>query len=112
MPAWWYFGKGRWLGNAKPPNDTHVLAKSTYESASIGISESSSLLVNERLETALDRISEALHQPVVVQAFIVGKEAETAVITSEFPVALAPVGIAAEGERNLGDRFLSFERGL
>lgn len=55
-------------------------------------------------------ICQALRQPIVVQAFIEGREAETPVLGLERPVPLNPVGISIEGRRELGDTFLSFER--
>jgi len=109
-PTWWYFGKGLWLNEERPPIGTHVLAKSTYESASIGISSGSSMLSDHDLEERLDATRAGLQQPVVVQTFVTGREAETPVFRVDNLFPLAPVGISIDKQHDVGDTFLSFER--
>jgi D-alanine-D-alanine ligase len=108
--TWWYLGARRWLHERRPPTGLLVLAKSTYESASIGISQRSALALNEQSEEQLDEMVAELAQPVVVQEFIAGREAETPIIAGPQPIVLAPVGISINGENNLDSRFLSYER--
>jgi D-alanine-D-alanine ligase-like ATP-grasp enzyme len=89
---------------------THVLAKSTYESASIGISTASSIVVDRELEKRLDAVGVALQQPVVVQMFVRGRKVETPVLRGKVPFPLTPVGISIDEHHDVGEAFLSFER--
>lgn len=109
--TWWYLGNRKWFNNNRPDAGTHILAKSTYESSSIGISEGSAFIADHDLEERLEVVSKGLNQPIVVQRFIVGREAETPVIVlPEEPLPLGPVGISVGGRQDLGESFLSCER--
>jgi D-alanine-D-alanine ligase len=57
----------------------------------------------------LDLSVTKLNQPVVVQEFIPGREAETPVVVDDRPLALDPVGITIDGKADLGDKFLHFD---
>jgi D-alanine-D-alanine ligase len=107
--AWLYLGGGRWLDDRRPPDGAHVLSKSSYESASIGISQTSSFHVSPGCEAQLDETVSGLGQPVVVQRFIAGTEAETPVVVSDELLVLQPVGISIGAKRTLGAEFLHYD---
>lgn len=107
--TWWYFGGGDWLNEDQPAPGERVIAKSSFESASIGMSPESSFVIGPDANQVLDSIAEALRQPVVVQAFVSGHEAETPVLVFDQVMALPPVGVSVGDRRLLGDQFLDFE---
>lgn len=108
--AWWYLGEGRWLGDRRPPDGMQVISKSTYESASIGISAASLFEMGSSARALLDQTFSELEQPVVVQQFIEGTEAETPVVVDRELLVLDPTGISIDAKRDLGVEFLHFER--
>jgi D-alanine-D-alanine ligase len=58
----------------------------------------------------LDDLIAQLGQPLVVQEFVAGREAETPVFVDGLPIALPSVGISIDGQRKLGDDFLVYEK--
>jgi D-alanine-D-alanine ligase len=107
--AWWYLGRGDWLGDHAPPKGKQLLSKSSYESASIGIGRNARFMMDANANAFLDQSVKELNQPVVVQEFVAGREAETPVVVDVHPLVLAPVGISIDGQTNLGDAFLHFD---
>jgi D-alanine-D-alanine ligase len=65
---------GGWAGDAVPPAGTKVIAKSTFESWSVGVTEDSIFVVDETLEERVGRIADAIGQAVTVQEFVSGTE--------------------------------------
>lgn len=108
--SWWYMGGGAWLNDVSPPTHTRVLCKPTFESASIGITAQSAGSVGASLLLELDNLVAKLGQPMVVQEFVAGREAETPILVDEHSIALPSVGISIDGRRGLGDDFLVFDR--
>jgi D-alanine-D-alanine ligase len=108
-PCWTYLPNGRWLAGRSPTLGEQVLAKSCFESASIGVDPDSAFIYREAEDARLSKISQGLKQPVVVQRFIRGREFEVPVIVGDRPLALLPVGVSLEGEQILGERFLHFD---
>ena len=105
--SWWLTQHG-WLPQA-PPNGLRVIAKPTYESASIGIHEDS---VFEMCPDAVERIRPRLavyRQPLTVQEFIKGFEVEVPIFEADDPHTTIAVGIEVDGKRDLDDRFLKYD---
>jgi D-alanine-D-alanine ligase len=92
-----------------PGPGEQVLAKSAYESASIGIGPKSAFAYHQTEDERLREISKGLAQPVVVQRFIAGREFEVPVIFDSRPLALQPVGVSLDDDPNLGDKFLHYD---
>ena len=105
--AWWFTDRG-WLPEA-PPEGLRVIAKPTYESASIGVHEDS---VFEMCRDANERLAEkqaTYRQALTVQEFISGFEVEVPVFEADGPRTIMAVGIEVDGKRNLADRFLMYD---
>jgi D-alanine-D-alanine ligase len=107
--TWTYGTDGLWLGNREPPAGVHVLLKSCYESASIGITKASAFVTGDRMVEKLRDAARNLQQPAVLQRFVRGREFEVPLIIDAVPVALTPVGISLSGDAILGERFLDFD---
>jgi D-alanine-D-alanine ligase len=106
-PTWLYDARVGWIGPA-PQNGVSVIAKPCLESASIGIDASSRFVFTRSSEAFVQDLSRRLAQPIVVQAFIPGREVEVAVINDGRAFALGPVGITLDGRANLGEQILDY----
>lgn len=71
--TWHYHPPLGWVG-ARPPADTRVIAKSTYEAYSVGVTDRSVFVVDATVDARVAEISEQIGQPVTVQKFIAGRE--------------------------------------
>jgi D-alanine-D-alanine ligase len=105
--TWCYDAPIGWLG-ASPPAGEPVIAKPCLESASIGMDVSSRFEFGPSSEAYLHEMSLHLAQPVVVQAFVRGREVEIPVLNDGRAFALDPVGIALDGRERLDDSFLDY----
>jgi D-alanine-D-alanine ligase len=72
--VWHYRPSLGWAGGAAPPAGIKVIAKSTFESWSVGVTEDSIFVVDESCEERVAVIAEGIGQAVTVQEFISGKE--------------------------------------
>jgi D-alanine-D-alanine ligase len=73
-PRTWHFRPGHgWVGQA-PPHGTRVIAKSTYEAWSVGVTDCSVFVVDESADARVAEVGESIGQPVTVQEFISGRE--------------------------------------
>lgn len=107
--SWFFDHSFGWLLGEEPPANIKILAKPTYESASIGLNSASLLKVTESSIATLARLSLELKQPITVQEFIEGYEVEVPVFNPNVPFSIIPVGISVEGEKYLGDKFLTYD---
>ena len=107
-PSWWLTKQGWWPD--KPPDGLRLIAKPTYESASIGISDDSVFTMDDTVEERLAQQLNAYRQPLTVQEFIPGFEVEVPVFDIETPRTLIAVGIELEGSRSLGHRLLTYRQ--
>jgi len=89
--VWHYRSSGEWAGGLMPPAGTRVIAKSTYESWSVGVTEDSIFVVDETLEERVGRIAEAIGQAVTVQEFVPGTEVCVPVLACPDPIVTPPV---------------------
>jgi D-alanine-D-alanine ligase len=108
-PSWSYHWQDGWLLNQRPPLGTKVILKPTYESASIGIDDSSVVTVSSGTDAIVKECSRALLQPLTVQTFIKGFEVEVPVVGLSRPFAPGAIGISLDGVRCLMDKILTFD---
>ncbi|MGN7765012.1 hypothetical protein [Paenibacillus sp. 22594] len=109
--SWLYDAKrGGWLMNKSPEDNLMVIAKPIYESASIGINDSSRFVYSSTALIFLKNLSEEMNQPIIVQEFISGYEVETPVICHGGRyLSISPVGISWNNSRLLDSKFLTYE---
>ncbi|MCF7515862.1 hypothetical protein L3V43_19815 [Pseudoalteromonas sp. L23] len=88
--SWWYFGDNKWCSDSHPPNGTVIIAKSSYESCSIGINDSS-VFTYQGDNSSLDKVINCIEQPVFVQQYISGMELSVPVIVGKSAKSLEPV---------------------
>lgn len=79
-PVWHYRSDLGWIGEP-PPAGVKVIAKSTYEAWSVGVTEESVFVVDDHCERHVFEIAENIGQPVTVQTFISGREACATVLS-------------------------------
>lgn len=89
-PTWGYHPVNGWVGPA-PTEGTRVIAKSTYEASSVGVTEDSVFYVDEHTEPRLRALSESIGQLVTVQAFVPGTEVCVPVLSSTRTFVAPPV---------------------
>ena len=106
--SWHYYPDYGWLGN-KPPQDKKLIIKPCAECASIGITQQSVGFYSNNFENQVHEVCNTLYEPVIVQEFIDGWEVEVPVLSVGEKIALPPMGIELDHNKNLEDRFLSFE---
>jgi D-alanine-D-alanine ligase len=71
--TWHYRPPHGWVGPA-PPEGTRVIAKSTYEAWSVGVSNRSVFVVDDSTDARVSVLSEQIGQAVTVQEFVAGRE--------------------------------------
>lgn len=108
--SWLYSTTSTWLNNLRPKTGLEVIAKPIYESASIGISDSSKFIYTPEMDNEINELSSKLEQPIIVQEFIRGFEVETPVITfGNIHCAPISIGIAFDNKKWLDDKFLTYD---
>lgn len=111
VPDTYCFDNG-WIMNLKPSSGTHVIIKPNYESSSIGIDENS-IIENVNISTLEDILyarQKKLNQPLIVQEFIPGYEAELpCVVYQKECITMNPVGIKlCNGRMGMENSILSY----
>jgi hypothetical protein len=82
-PRTWHYRPLRgWAAGQRPPEGLRVIAKSTYENWSVGVTENSIFEVDDSLEERVAAVSEEIGQPATVQEFISGREVGVSVIST------------------------------
>lgn len=71
--TWHYRPAHGWVGGA-PPDGAKVIAKSTYEAWSVGVTDGSVFVVDGTCTERVDAISKRIGQAVTVQEFVSGAE--------------------------------------
>jgi D-alanine-D-alanine ligase len=108
--SWYYSENSKWMSYEMPKNGTVVIAKPTYESASIGIDESSIFEYTREKDTFLDNLSKEFNQPITVQEFISGYEVEIPVmIYKRQPISIDPIGLMLNDTKLLGTQILNYD---
>lgn len=107
-PTWGYHPVNGWVG-PKPALGTRVIAKSTYEASSVGVTDDSVFHVDERTESLLGALARSIGQLVTVQAFIPGAEvcvpvlSKTRVFVAPPVEAIIPRAPHADGIMTMAD---------
>ncbi len=110
LKFWLFQPKIGWLNSLEPPVGLKVIMKPVYESASIGIDNNSITYVTEELGEFINETMRSLNQPIIVQEFIEGYEAEVPVIIDSNKIyTFNPVGISINKNRLLEDRILTYK---
>lgn len=91
-PDTWHFRpKLGWARNGSPPLGARVIAKSTFESWSVGVSASSVFVVDGSCEERVSEIMGRIGQAVTVQEFVAGREVSVPVFACPDVVVAPPV---------------------
>jgi D-alanine-D-alanine ligase len=105
----WSFGEHGWFPTC-PPEGLRLIAKLTYEAASIGLAEQSIFEMHSSHERQLRHLASVYRQPITVQEFISGFEVEVPVFETENGAGtIAAVGIELRGHRNLAEQVLTYQ---
>lgn len=99
--AWHYRLNHGWAQNVAPPRGVRVIAKSTYESWSVGVTENSVFTVDASCDARVHAVAESIGQSVTVQEFIPG--AEVCVPVYATPVCLTTPPVQAVLAKAPGD---------
>jgi D-alanine-D-alanine ligase len=98
VPGTWQYRDGQWIGS-RPPSDTRVIVKPTYETMCIGIDKDSVRFVDADFDSYIEERHHAFRQSVLVQEFISGEEIGVPVVRIGESHALPPVAFRrASGE--------------
>jgi D-alanine-D-alanine ligase len=89
-PVWHYRVKKGWLVG-RPPSGKKVIAKSTYEAWSVGVTQDSVFVVDNTTDDRVGEIADAIGQPVTVQEFVPGQEVCVPVLSCPEKIVLPPV---------------------
>jgi D-alanine-D-alanine ligase len=95
-PVWQYAPRTGWTAGRRPPGGTKVIAKSTYESWSVGVTDQSIFVVDGACEERLTAIAEEIAQPVTVHQFVSGREVCVPIFTAPDPVITPPVEVVLD----------------
>ncbi|MDP3072289.1 MAG: hypothetical protein Q8N18_18505 [Opitutaceae bacterium] len=105
--SWWFTERGWW---PEPPRDgMRLIAKPSYDSASIGIHAESVFEMSERAAEQLQAWRARYRQPLTVQEFIPGFEVEVPVFEAAEPETIMPVGLSINRRRDLRDTILVYD---
>lgn len=111
VPKTWLYSFGGWLMGARPIHDLKIILKPIYESASIGIDDASVQFYTQDVDLLAQKRVELHHQSIIAQEFISGYEVEVPLVrVNERVIPLPPVGISIEGNHNLQDEILNYDR--
>lgn len=110
-PVWHFRLTGGWLGG-RPPRGAKVIAKSTYEAWSVGVSDSSVFVVDDSCDRRVATIAEELGQPVTVQAFVSGPEVCVPVLAVPERIVPPPVETVLHKSPDDPDAIMTIEDNL
>lgn len=100
-----------WMMDRHPIDGTEILIKPIYESASIGIDDTSIQNYTAAIDKMIDLRSMEHQQPIIAQEFIHGYEVEVPMVRVQNHVFQLPaVGIAVNGKQFLDNEILNYER--
>jgi D-alanine-D-alanine ligase len=71
--TWHYRPPHGWVGH-RPPRGARVIAKSTYEAWSVGVTHDSVFVVDDTLDARVAEVAQRIGQAVTVQEFVSGRE--------------------------------------
>jgi D-alanine-D-alanine ligase len=88
--VWGYDTQVGWLGK-RPPAGLKVIAKSTYEARSVGVTQESVFVVDSTCDARVSTIAHDIGQAVTVQEFISGMEVSVPVVSCPERHVLPPM---------------------
>lgn len=94
-----------------PPLNMQVLFKPIYESASIGIDDTSIQSYTLQADRLIFQRTKQQNQPIIAQEFIPGYEVEVPLLCVNGAICqMPPVGISVNGKHDLELEILNYER--
>lgn len=111
-PVWQFDPSSGWAAGSRPETGRKVIAKSTYESWSVGVTETSVFIVDDECEERLGAISTEIGQPVTVHEFVHGTEICVPVFCCPEPVVSPPVEVVIARAPGDGDAIVTIHDGL
>ncbi|PFG15500.1 D-alanine-D-alanine ligase [Propionicimonas paludicola] len=91
-PRTWHYRKETgWAGGHSPTEGLKVIAKSTYESWSVGVTDESIFLADSTSTNRVAAIAERIGQSVTVQEFVAGQEVCVPVLATPELMGTPPV---------------------
>jgi D-alanine-D-alanine ligase len=112
MPRTWHYRPDAgWIG-APPAPGTKIIAKSTFEAWSVGVTESSVFVVDDAPDQRVAALAGAIGQPVTVQEFVSGTEVYVPVLASPAPIALPPMEVLLEKAPGDPDAIMTIDDNL
>lgn len=91
-PRTWHFRPERgWAAGSAPEPGLRVIAKSTFESWSVGVSGDSVFVIDETRDDRVRELAERIGQAVTVQEFVAGREIYVPVFACPDLVVAPPV---------------------
>ena len=89
--VWHYRADAGWAAGRAPHPGAKVIAKSTYEAWSVGVTEDSVFAVDDTCEERVSVIAREIGQPVTVQEFVSGREVCVPIIACPDKAVAPPV---------------------
>lgn len=109
LPATWvYHYKLGWMSE-QPANDIQLIAKPANECASIGITEESTSIMNQKYLDFIHNLSLSLRQPILVQELIEGYEVEVPIFDFYYPITPSSVGISFKNTKEMGKNIFTYD---
>lgn len=110
VPQTWLYSNG-WLMERPPLLNMQILLKPIYESASIGINDTSIQIYTPQVDQLIFQRMKQQHQPIIAQEFIPGYEVEVPLLCVNGAICqLPPIGISVDGKHDLEREILNYER--
>lgn len=111
VPQTWLYYSNGWLMEQHPPLNMQILLKPIYESASIGIDDTSIQAYTPQVDQFILQRMKQQYQPIIAQEFIPGYEVEVPLLCVNDGICqLPPIGISVDGKHDLGCEILNYER--
>jgi D-alanine-D-alanine ligase len=111
-PAWHYRPSHGWAGGRAPPHGTKVIAKSTYESWSVGVTDDSIFVVDEATDGRVAEIAREIGQAVTVQEFVSGPEVCVPVLAIPDRIVTPPVKVVLAKAPDDADAVMTIDDNL
>lgn len=111
-PAWHFRPERGWASGCGPPRGTKVIAKSTYESWSVGVTDESVFTADDSTDARVAAIADDIGQAVTVQEFISGPEICVPVLADPDPQVMPPVEVVLSKAPGDGDAVMTIDDNL
>jgi D-alanine-D-alanine ligase len=109
--TWHYRPPHGWVGGV-PAQGTRVIAKSTFEAWSVGVTDGSVFMVDDTLDARVGAVAESIGQAVTVQEFISGREVYVPVFSCPERIVTPPMEALAAKAPGDPDTVMTIEDSL